>query len=113
MEEELRAVANELADGCKVEITSDPAGRTQRGLGFDPASGAILVGWYVLKLAGLAAQGAVVKIVSELVYKRLKGKNEVKTARIRFPDGTIYDLVLDDPKSQEGLERLIAMKANA
>jgi len=114
MEGEFEQLAKSNSQGCAIDIKSEiPAGK--KGLAFDPVSGAIAVGWIVLKVAGAAAQVAATKILAEMIYNKIKGKNKKerpKTVRLRFPDGTICEIEVDDPKGQEQLQKLIAQKAH-
>jgi hypothetical protein len=106
-------VVADLGKGASVDITEpDSSGGASTGLTFDPVSGAA-IGWFVLKVAGEAAVALTGAIIGELIYNRIKERQELarKTVRLRFPDGAVYNLVVDDPQSMKRLQQMIADRA--
>lgn len=109
----VNGVVADFGRGASVDVKQPEASRdVSAGLTFEPVSG-ISVGWFVLKIVGEAAIAVTAAIIGELIYKmRQEGKQlAMKTVRVRFPNGVVYNLVMDDPESMTQLQRIIADKA--
>jgi len=109
----VEGVVADIGKGASVDVKKPQASDTAGGLTFDPVSGSA-IGWFLLKIAGEAAIALTGAIIGELVHKRLQERKELarKTVRIRFPDGVVYNLVVDDPQSMARLQQMIAAKAS-
>lgn len=103
----------ELGKNANVDVRQPEAsGDNSAGLTFDPVSGS-MIGWFLLKITGEAAVALAGAIIGELIHNKLKEKKELarKTVRMRFPDGTVYNVLVDDPQSMARLQQMIAEKA--
>jgi uncharacterized protein YcfJ len=109
----VEGVVADLGKGASIDLKQPKAPEDNfSGLTFDPVSGAV-IGWFVLKVTGEAAIALTGAIIGELIHKRLQERKELarKTVRIRFPDGVVYNVVVDDPQSMARLQQMIADKA--
>jgi hypothetical protein len=118
---ELPADASSLLEGVVADLGKDASIEvkqpnhstdTSAGLRFDPVSGA-MIGWFLLKITSETAIALSGAIIGELIYKRLQERKELarKTVRVRFPDGMVYNIVVDDRQSMARLEQMIAERA--
>ncbi|PDT83636.1 hypothetical protein CO669_33035 [Bradyrhizobium sp. Y36] len=118
---ELPTGASALVEGVVADLGKDASidlkqpkvsGDTSADLTFDPVSG-LTIGWFLLKVTGEAAIALTGAIIGELVHKRLQERKALarKTVRLRFPDGAVYNLVVDDPQSMARLQQMIAERA--
>jgi hypothetical protein len=103
----------ELATDTPVEFKQPESQGTEglAGLSFDPFTGAAL-GWFLLKVGGEACVALTGAILGEVIHKRMQARAELarKTVRVRFPDGTLYVLVVDNAQSMSELRNLISQK---
>jgi hypothetical protein len=109
----VEGVVADFGKGSSIDVKQlKDSGGTSAGLTFDPVSGAE-IGWILLQVTGEAAIALTGAIIGELIHKRLQERKELarKRVRMRFPDGAVYNLVVDDPQSMARLQQMIADKA--
>ncbi len=109
VEEVVRDHSREISIEAKLPEAS---GEASTGLTFAPVSGTA-IRWFLLKITGEAAVALTGAIIGELVHKKLQERKELarKTVRMRFPDGVVYNLVVDDQQSKARLQQMISSKA--
>ena len=105
-------LATEMASECTINFNAPRSKDEPSDLSFDPATG-IEFAWIAMKVTGLAAEAIIAKIIAELVYKKYQERRELslKTVRVRFPNGEVYNLVIDDPNSMKRLREIISLSA--
>ena len=108
----INKVVGELAGSAEAEVKApEESGKAANDLGFEPLTvGA--VGWFLLKIGGEAAIAITGAVIGELIHKEMQTRAEIKrkTVRVRFPDGTLYLLTVDNPQSMAELQQVIAQK---
>jgi hypothetical protein len=106
----LDEATHELANRGSIEVQKPQGqpGAPGSALHFDPLTGTV-IGWFIVKVGGDLAIALTVHLIVEFVVKRLKG--HTKSIPVRFPDGTIFELRVDDDASIRNLESKIAEQA--
>ena len=111
---EFQKLATELAEDCTIKFNTPISGEDEPSpsLSFDPATGVEFI-WIAIKVAGLAAETIAAKVIAEFAYKKYQERKEqaLKTVRVRFPDGEIFNLTIEDPESMKRLKKLISSSA--
>jgi hypothetical protein len=117
---ELPVEAGKILDDAAIELASQGSievkkpegkpGAPGSALHFEPVTGAA-IGWFIIKVGGDAAIALTAHLIADFVVKRLKGQKKV--IPVRFPNGTIVELRVDDDASIRNLQDKIAEQAQS